>query len=188
MTDAETDTDREQIPTSRHALAFLSALLDMTADELGRVNTAIRAARDAHLHPGAGAVMAEGIANQEIARMLEQLEQKRRKEHITQYTGLKGKTRQQIIAEAAERREQRAQQLERNRQERAKIRAARQMQREAEKLERKRQREQIRAARKHGDAIHTIGENGKAGTGAHGDAIRKHPRRKKDGENIHIHT
>ncbi|MDD2956485.1 MAG: hypothetical protein PHD67_09265 [Oscillospiraceae bacterium] len=67
--------------TGNKALFFLEALIAMTPDELGRVNSAIRAAADHTgntLPSGANVVIAEGIADPEIAAMLEQYEQRRR--------------------------------------------------------------------------------------------------------------
>ena len=135
MTETETEREAQQTPTRRKSLVFLEALLAATTDELGRMNTAIRAARDlaGHTLPsGADEVIAAAIADPEIARMLEQLEAKRKKARFTGFRGAKGQTQEQIRATAQQKREAE----EARRQERERQRQQREAKREAEKRER----------------------------------------------------
>ena len=130
MTETETEREAQQTPTRRKSLVFLEALLAATPDELGRMNTAIRAARDlaGHTLPsGADEVIAAAIADPEIARMLELLEQKRKAPIFRGSREQKGMTREQIRATAQRKRE-----------------AA-----EARRREREQERQRQREARKH---------------------------------------
>ena len=135
MTETETEGEAQQTPPRRKSLVFLEALLAATPDELGRMNTAIRAARELAgptLPSGADEVIAAAIADPEIARMLEQLEAKRIKARFTGFRGAKGQSRDQIRATAQQKREAE----EARRQERERQRQQREAQREAEKRER----------------------------------------------------
>lgn len=151
MTETETEREAQQTPTRRKSLVFLEALLAATPDELGRMNTAIRAARDlaGHTLPsGADEVIAAAIADPEIARMLEQLEAKRKKARFTGFRGAKGQTQEQIRATAQQKREaEEARRQERERQ---------RQQREAEKREaaNARRRERQRQRREQQKAEH----------------------------------
>lgn len=130
-----TEPATEGIYSTRKSLVFLEALLAATPDELGRMNTAIRAARELAgqtLPSGADEVIAAAIADPEIARMLEQLEAKRIKARFTGFRGAKGQSRDQIRATAQQKREAE----EARRQERERQRQQREAQREAEKRER----------------------------------------------------
>lgn len=137
-------TDEPDAPP-RKSLVFLEALIAATPEELRDMNKAISAARAAiearaHLPGGAEVVIAEALADHEIARMLELLEKKRRKAHRTAYTGYKGTPRPEILATAQRKREQRAAEQEERQRQRDAITARR----KAEKRERQRQREQRR--------------------------------------------
>lgn len=133
---------------ARKSLVFLETLFSASPDELGRMIIVIRAEREArqarkNLPGGSEVVIKEAIADPEIARMLELLEQKRRKPHTIQCTGTKGKPRREILEAARIKREA----AEARRQERQRKR----QQREAEKREaaeaRKRERDAIKAQR-----------------------------------------
>ncbi len=171
-------TDEPDAPT-RKSLVFLEALIAATPEELRDMNKAISAARAAiearaHLPGGAEVVIAEALADHEIARMLELLEKKRRKAHRTAYTGYKGTPRPEILATAQRKREQRAAELEERQRQRDAITARR----KAEKRERQRQREQRRRSdrppAKHPSAPHEK-TRASLGTG------------KKSKKNTHIH-
>ena len=117
----------------RSAAGFL---LRSTPEELRDMNKAISAARAAiearaHLPGGAEVVIAEALADHEIARMLELLEKKRKAPIFRGSREQKGMTREQIRAtaqrkrEAAEaRRREREQERQRQREQRRRSTAA----------------------------------------------------------------
>ena len=105
-------TERKRRTDTRKSLVFLEALIAATPEELRDMNKAISAARAAiearaHLPGGAEVVIAEALADPEIARMLELLEQKRKTPYFTGCREQKGMTREQIRATAQRKREQR---------------------------------------------------------------------------------